>query len=81
MKVIETDNLGGDYPYEKLVVECVSERAAKRIANIINAERCPNGNAPRWWDVRPDDYVLNTDGPNGPRATSPAYPRSSNPCG
>ena len=65
MKVIETDNFGSDYPYEKLVVAGLTKETATHIASLINCER-GGERAPRYWQVVEEDYVLNTDGPNGP---------------
>lgn len=66
MKVIETDNFGSDYPYEKLVIDGLSMETATEVARLINREK-GGMNSPRYWEVRPEDYVLNTDGPNGPK--------------
>jgi hypothetical protein len=65
MKVVETDNFGGDYPYEVLVVAGVSRPAAQSIADIINSERCVGNHSRRFWKVEDEGYVLNTEGPNG----------------
>jgi hypothetical protein len=58
MKIIETDNFGGDYPDEKFLnLPPLSERHAQHIAHAINEVLCPY-NAPRYWRVVPDDYKL-----------------------
>lgn len=62
MKVIETDNFAGYYPYETLVICGLSERTAQTIASLINCEK-GGERAPRYWKVEPEDYVLNCDGP------------------
>ena len=62
MKVVETDNYGGDYPHEVLVVSGVSLETAMQIAELINKERCGQ-HGPRFWKVEDESYTLNTDGP------------------
>lgn len=59
MKIVETDNFGGDYPDEKFLnLPSMGERSAQRVADAINAELCHYDNAPRFWRVVPDDYKL-----------------------
>ncbi len=58
MKIIETDNFGGDYPDEKDVLLGLSEEAAHEIAAVINKHKCNHPNAPRYWQVVADDYQL-----------------------
>lgn len=58
MKLIHTDNYGGDYPDERFVTElpALSQKGMQEVADAIN------GNlgtlAPRYYVVVPDDYVL-----------------------
>lgn len=58
MKIIHTDNFGGDYPNEKFVIGLphLDEKRAKKIADAINS--CTSENADRYWKVVPDDYKL-----------------------
>jgi hypothetical protein len=59
MKIMHTDNFGGDYPDEKFVEGLpsgLSREAMQRIANAINQETGLNW--PRYYQVVPDDYQL-----------------------
>lgn len=58
MKLIHTDNFGGDYPDEKFVEELPSLRRERlqRIADAINREL--GENPPRYYRVVEDDYKL-----------------------
>jgi hypothetical protein len=57
MKIIETDNFGGDYPNEKFLnLPILDEVAANRIAAAIN-KAFPAG-YPRYWRVVKDNYKL-----------------------
>jgi hypothetical protein len=58
MRIIHTDNFGGDYPDEKFVTELPRLNAVRmaRICHAINNE-LPD-NAPRYYKVVDDDYVL-----------------------
>lgn len=58
MKIIHTDNFGGDYPDEKFVTELppLSKNDLEAIAahiNILSGE-----NSPRYYRVVEDDYKL-----------------------
>ena len=57
MKIVETDNFGGDYPNEKFVnIPSLPEEEAKQIAKIINDYTGPN--SMRYWKVVDNDYEL-----------------------
>lgn len=57
MKIVETDNWGGDYPDEKFLdLPDLNEESAKSICNAIND--CFNEYFPRFWKVVSNDYVL-----------------------
>lgn len=61
MKIIHTDNLGGDYPDEKFVtgLPILPEATLKQICNLINnSTNGPGFTAPRYYKVVPDDYQL-----------------------
>jgi hypothetical protein len=61
MKIINTDNFGGDYPDEKFL-SCgpqpiiYGKDNARRIADALNKEGGPNSS--RFWRVVEDDYIL-----------------------
>ena len=58
MRLIHTDNYGGDYPDEKFVMGLprLPKERMQRIADAINSEiGC---NASRYYMVVEDDYVL-----------------------
>jgi hypothetical protein len=58
MKIVETDNFGGDYPDESFLnIGSIPEGAAEEIAEVINKHLCGDG-ARRFWKVVEDDYVL-----------------------
>lgn len=55
MRIVETDNYGGDYPNERFAMPySLSEIAAKEITDVINKHLCRN----RYWKVVADDYTL-----------------------
>lgn len=56
MRVVETDNFGGDYPNEKFCSESVTEEEAKIIANNFNKD--VGDYSTRYWIIVPDDYIL-----------------------
>ena len=58
MKIVETDNYGGDYPDEHFVtgIPRLSQEAAEAIADILNAEK--GSNSHRYYMVVKDDYEL-----------------------
>lgn len=61
MKIIHTDNLGGDYPDEKFVTGLprLPEAELQAICNIINdATNSEAVTAPRYYKVVADDYEL-----------------------
>jgi hypothetical protein len=55
VRIVETDNFGGDFPDEKFLnIPSVELEHAKAIAAAINAA-FPSG-CSRWWIVAKDDY-------------------------
>lgn len=62
MRIVETDNFGGDYPDESFLLWPMPESAAKEIAGAINraadSSGYATGMASRYWKVVPDDYTL-----------------------
>lgn len=57
MKIVDTDNFGGDYPAEKFLnLPPLPEDHCKKIANAINDALGPN--ATRFYKVVPNDYKL-----------------------
>jgi hypothetical protein len=56
MRIIDTDNFGGDYPNEKFHLFSMSAGAAQDICGILNAERPPDSD--RWFRAVEDDYKL-----------------------
>jgi hypothetical protein len=58
MKIVETDNSGGDYPDEKFVnLPHLNEDQAEKICAVINSW-LSGESAPRYWVVVSDDYKL-----------------------
>ncbi len=59
MKIINTDNLGGDYPDESFVnIPSLPEEACQSIADEINKHCCHDNYGGRFWKVVEDDYRL-----------------------
>ncbi len=60
MRIVETDNFGGDYPNEKFVnLPIMSEEACKAVCEVVNSFCSPPGHdCPRYWKVVPNDYTL-----------------------
>ena len=59
MKIVETDNFGGDYPDESFLnLPSMQESFAKAIAGEINYSLNFYGVCPRYWKVVEDDYKL-----------------------
>lgn len=59
MKIVETDNFGGDYPNEKFVnLPKMSEEGCQIVADSINKVLCNNDHCTRFWKVVEDDYKL-----------------------
>ena len=57
MKVIETDNFGGDYPNEQFVVtKSISPELAEAVASELNRKDGPA--SPRYHRAVADDYEL-----------------------
>ena len=58
-RIVETDNFGGDYPNESFLnIGALNWEHSKAIAKAINDGFGPN--YPRYWQVVPDDYALDT---------------------
>jgi len=59
MKIVETDNFGGDYPDEKFVnLPRVNINEAESLCSLINEIFCADDHAPRFWKMVEDDYKL-----------------------
>lgn len=59
MKIVETDNLDGDYPTERFLnLPHLSEDHAHLIANAINDGFNEYTTYPRYWKVVKDNYKL-----------------------
>ena len=57
MRIVETDNLGRDYPNEKFLnLPPIQEDKATLICNAINDAF--DLDYPRYWKVVPNDYHL-----------------------
>ena len=58
MRIVNTDNFGGDYPNESFInlPHYLSEDACKKIADIINKEA--GANSRRFWKIVPNEYNL-----------------------
>jgi hypothetical protein len=58
MKIIDTDNFGGDYPNEKFVnVPRMNPTQAAELCALLNT-MFSGETARRIWQVVPDDYEL-----------------------
>ena len=57
MRIVETDNFGGDYPDEKFLnLFDMGKEAAQKVADAINEAARPN--TFRFWKVVLNDYQL-----------------------
>lgn len=57
MKIIDTDNFGGDYPAETVIAaELKSQYFADLICKLLNEDGGLNSS--RYYKVVPDDYKL-----------------------
>lgn len=57
MKIIDTDNFGGDYPDEKVIADNIKyEPFAKVMCEALNEYTGPNSS--RYYRVVEDDYEL-----------------------
>lgn len=58
MRIVETDNHGGDYPDESfLALHIPDQQGAEEICALIN-KYCSGDGAPRYWKVVENDYQL-----------------------
>ena len=60
MRIIHTDNFGGDYPNEKFVegLPKMTEEHAQAVADAINNGFPKDYTYPRFYRVVPNDYKL-----------------------
>ena len=59
LKIIDTDNFGGDYPNEKVIAANIKNPDhAKIMCNALNDKLCNSDYAPRFYKVVDDDSVL-----------------------
>jgi hypothetical protein len=59
VKIIDTDNFGGDYPDEKVIADNIKyPEYAEIMCNALNGNLCNNDYSPRFYRVVEDDYVL-----------------------
>jgi len=60
MKIVETDNFGGDYPDEKFlpIPDLLTRKDCEEICEIINNTLNLHATYPRYWKVVDDNYKL-----------------------
>lgn len=59
MKIVDTDNFGGDYPDEKNIAENITNpRLARIMCDALNDKECGDHYGARFYKVVEDDYVL-----------------------
>jgi len=59
MRIVETDNFGGDYPDEKFLnLPFMTLPEAEKVAAVINEIYCVHDESPRFWKVVENDYKL-----------------------
>lgn len=57
MKIVDTDNFGGDYPDEKVIAEGITYKPfAELMAEALNAYAGEHSS--RYYKVVQDDYIL-----------------------
>lgn len=58
MKIVDTDNFGGDYPDERVIAADIrNEEFAKVMCAALNDRFCDEHVGSRFYKVVPDDYV------------------------
>ena len=58
MRIVNTDNFGGDYPDESFVdLPPLEQNLAERLCNAIN-DAWSGDYSPRYWRIVDDDYTL-----------------------
>ena len=57
MRIVETDNYGGDHPDESFLLGSMSNKAARAITQEINKHYC-GPDSSRYWKVVENDYEL-----------------------
>lgn len=57
MRIVNTDNFGGDYPDESFIFGPMTSEAAQEICSALN-KHFSGELAPRYWKVVPNDYKL-----------------------
>ena len=59
MKIIDTDNFGGDYPNEKVIADNIpNEHYAEIMCDALVNKLCVSDYSPRFYKVVDDDYEL-----------------------
>ena len=56
MRIVDTDNFGGDYPNETFLLWPMPKQMAQEVSDVLN--RWNGSDAPRFYKVVPDDYKL-----------------------
>lgn len=58
MRIVNTDNYGGDYPNERFVdnIPYMDKESCEKICKIINESQGELSN--RYWKVVENDYIL-----------------------
>lgn len=56
VRIVDTDNFGGDYPNERFLLWPMRRELAEKIASLLNEEA--GRDASRYYKVVEDDYVL-----------------------
>jgi len=59
LKIIDTDNFGGDYPNEKVIADNIKNpKHAEIMCDALIERYCRYSGSPRFYRVVEDDYVL-----------------------
>lgn len=59
MKIVETDNFGGDYPNERFLnLPNMSKEHANKVCRAINDDFNKGGTYHRFWKAVENDYKL-----------------------
>ncbi len=59
MRIIDTDNFGGDYPNETFIATGIKDKEmAEVMCEALNAKYCNHPSASRFYRVVEDDYNL-----------------------
>jgi len=61
MKIVETDNFGGDYPEEILIASNIESKGYAKIMRDALNRSLSSDQSPRFYKIVSDDYKLDVE--------------------